>query len=139
MKLSDIFTKKAFTAGPEATLSSIAAQMKEHNVGDLVIVVNQKPVGIITDRDLALALGADGMSPQTPVQQVMHRNVLAIPDDTSIFTATKFIREYAVRRLPIVNDEDFVVGIVSLDDLLWYLGRELFNLAEGVKHRLHVT
>jgi CBS domain-containing protein len=138
MKLSDTFTKKAIIAGPETTLTATAKLMKEHNVGDVVIVQDQRPIGIITDRDLALALGADGLSPQTPVHKVMSRRVLAIADDSSVFAATKFIREGKVRRLPIVNDEDRVVGMVSLDDLLWVLGRELFNLAEGIQQEMAV-
>ncbi len=138
MKLSNIFTKKVITAGPEATLASIARLMREHNVGDVVVVEDERPIGIITDRDLAMALGADDLCPETPVHKVMSRRVLAIQDDSSIFTATKFVREGMVRRLPIVNDEDRVVGMVSMDDLLWFLGRELFNLAEGIKREMDV-
>jgi len=138
MKLSDTFTKKVITTGPETTLVSVARLMREHNVGDVVIVEDQRPIGIITDRDLALVLGADGLSPETPVQKVMTHRVLAILDDSTIFAATKFIREGGVRRLPIVNDEDRVVGMVSMDDLLWFLGRELFNMVEGIKGEMVV-
>jgi CBS domain-containing protein len=66
----------------------------------------------------------------------MTRHVLAIPEDMSIYTATRFMRERAVRRLPIVDKEDHLVGIVTLDDLLRFLGRELYNLAEGIQHEM---
>jgi CBS domain-containing protein len=112
--------------------------MQEHNVGTVVIVEDRRPVGIITDRDLALALGARDVSPQAQVQKVMTRHVLAIPEDTGIYTATKFMRERGVRRLPVVDGEDRLVGIVTLDDLLHFLGRELYNLAEGIKHEMEV-
>jgi CBS domain-containing protein len=138
MKLNDIFTRNVVTAGPEDTLAAVAHQMQEHNVGTVVIVENQRPVGIVTDRDLALALGTCGFSTQDKVQKVMTRHVLAIPEETSIYTATKFIRESEVRRLPIVDGEDRLVGIVTLDDLLRFLGREMFNLAEGIKHETAV-
>jgi CBS domain-containing protein len=101
-------------------------------------VENQRPVGIITDRDMALALGARDVSPQAEVQKVMTRHVLAILEDTSIYTATQFMREREVRRLPIVDREDRLVGIVTLDDLLRFFGRELYNLAEGIKHETEV-
>jgi CBS domain-containing protein len=133
MKLNEIFTRSVVTAGPEETLAAVALRMQEHNVGTVVVVEDRRPVGIVTDRDLALALGA-----QAPVQKVMTQHVLAIPEDTGIYTATKFMREREVRRLPIVDKEDRLVGIVTLDDLLRFLGRELYNLAEGIKHEMEV-
>jgi CBS domain-containing protein len=138
MKLNDVFTRSVVTAGPGEPLAAVARLMQEHNVGTVVIVENERPVGILTDRDLGLALGARGVSPQAPAQQVMTRHVLAIPEDTSIFTATRYIRDREVRRLPIVDREDRLVGIVSLDDLLRVLARELYNLAEGIRHEMEL-
>jgi CBS domain-containing protein len=138
MKLNDIFTRNVVTAGPGESVATVALKMQEHNVGTVVIVEDRRPVGIVTDRDLALALGAQGISSQTPIQKVMTHHVLAIPEDTSIYTATQFMREREVRRLPIVDREDRLVGIVTLDDLLRFLGRELYNLAEGIKHEMEV-
>jgi CBS domain-containing protein len=138
MKLSDIFTKQVITAGPAETLAAVARLMQEHHVGTVVLVEDQRPVGIITDRDLALALGARGVSPQAPAQEVMTRHVLAIPDDMSIFTATQSIRDCQVRRLPVVDREDRLVGMVTLDDLMGRLAHELYNLAEGIKHEVEV-
>jgi CBS domain-containing protein len=138
MKLNDLFTRNVVTGGPEETLAEIAFRMQEHNVGTVVIVDKQRPVGIITDRDLALALGARGVSAQAAVRKVMRQHVLAIPEDMGIYTATRFMRDRQVRRLPIVDREDHVVGIVTLDDLVRFLGRELYNLAEGIKQEMDV-
>lgn len=136
MKLNDIFTRSVVTASPKDTIATVALKMQEHNVGTVVIVESRRPVGIVTDRDLALALGARGVSPQMPVREVMTEHVLSIPEDASIYTATKFMREREIRRLPIVDQEDHVVGIVTMDDLLRCLGRELYNLAEGIEHEM---
>ena len=138
MNLNEIFTRNVITGQPEETVAAIAFRMQEHNVGTVVIVDNQRPVGIITDRDVALALGAQGLSPQTPVRKVMSQHVLAIPEDMGIYTASRFMRDRQVRRLPVVDREDRVVGMVTLDDLLRFLGRELYNLAEGIKHEMEV-
>lgn len=138
MKLSDLFTKKVVTAEPDETLAGVARLMQEHNVGAVVVVQDRRPVGIVTDRDLALALGAQGVSPQASVQKAMTHHVIAIPDDAGIFTATKYMQDCEVRRLPIVDREDHLVGMVTLDDLLRCLGRELYNLAEGIKHEMEV-
>jgi CBS domain-containing protein len=138
MKLSEIFTRGVVTAWPEETLAAVAHRMQEHNVGTVVVVEGERPVGIVTDRDLALALGARGLSPQARAQEVMTRHVLTIPEDTGVYTATRFMREHGVRRLPVVDSEDCLVGIVTLDDLLLFLGRELHNLAEGIRHEMEV-
>ena len=138
MKLNDLFTRNVVTAGPEEALAAIALRMREHNVGTAVIVEDRRPVGIIIDRDLALALGAWGLGLKAPVREVMTRHVLAVPEDTDVFTATRFIQDRKVRRLPIVDREDRLVGLVSLDDLLRWLARELSNLAEGIGPEVQV-
>jgi CBS domain-containing protein len=136
MKLNDIFTRVVITARPDETLAAVAARMQQHNVGAVVVVRDDRPIGILTDRDIALALGARGVSPQIAAREVMTREVLAIPEDAGIFTATRFIQERGVRRLPIVDREDRLVGMVSLDDLLRALTRELANLAEGIRREM---
>jgi CBS domain-containing protein len=138
MKLNDVFTRNVVTAKPEETLAAVALKMQNHNVGAVVIVEEQRPVGMLTDRDIALAVGARGVSPQCAAREVMTRHVLAVPQDTSIFTATKYIREREVRRLPIVDKDDRLIGLLSLDDLLRMLAKELYNLAEGIKHEMEV-
>ena len=138
MKLNDLFTRDVITAEPEEAVAGIARRMQDHNVGTIVIVEDRRPVGIIIDRDLALALGAWGLGLKAPVREVMTRHVLAVPEDTDVFTATRFIQDRKVRRLPIVDREDRLVGLVSLDDLLRWLARELSNLAEGIGPEVHV-
>jgi CBS domain-containing protein len=138
MKLSDLFAKKVVTAGPKETLASVASRMQEHNVGTVVIVEGQRPVGIVTDRDLALALGVQGMGPQAHAERAMSGHLRTIPEDAGIFTATKHMRDCEVRRLPIVDQDGYLVGIVTLDDLLCLMGRELYNLTEGIRHEVEV-
>ena len=138
MNLNEISTRGVVTAAPLETLSAVALRMQEHNVGTVVVVEDRRPVGIVTDRDLALALGANGVGTHAPVLTVMTPHVLAIPEYTSIDTATKFMKDRKVRRLPIVDREDRLVGIVTLDDLLRVLGRELYDLTDGIKHEMEV-
>ncbi len=138
MKLSSVFTRGAITATPTATLGAVAAQMFQHNVGAVVIEDHRRPVGILTDRDLAEALGFNGHTTQTPVGKVMTKHVLAVPEDTDVFAATQYMRERHVRRLPVVDADDRLVGIVTLDDLLGLLGREFANLAECIRDEVRV-
>jgi CBS domain-containing protein len=138
MKLSQLFPKKLVTAAPGEKVAEVARKMQDHNVGTVVVVKDQRPAGIVTDRDLALALGAQGISPQAPVEKVMTANVQVIGDNAGIYTVTKYIRDMEVRRLPVVDDDGRLVTVVSLDDLMRFFGRELYNLGEGIKHEMEV-
>jgi CBS domain-containing protein len=138
MKLSEIFAREVVTAAPEDTVATVAHLMQNHNVGTVVLVEGEKPVGIITDRDVAISLGAQGISPEAEAESIMTSYIRTIPDDTGLFTLTQCMKEYEVRRLPIVDSEGHLVGLVSFDDLLPILGRELYNLAEGMERGLEV-
>jgi CBS domain-containing protein len=138
MKISSIFTPGVITATPATTLGLIAGLMKAHNVGAVVIEEQRRPVGIITDRDLALAFGVNGCSIHTHAGEVMTKHVLAIPEDTDFQTATQFMRKRRVRRLPVVDADDKLVGMVTMDNLLGTLGREMANLTETIKDEIHV-
>jgi len=138
MKLGSIVTPGVITATPATTLGLIAGLMKAHNVGAVVIEEHQRPVGIITDRDLAFAFGLHGSSIHTHAGDVMTKHVLAIPEETDFQTATQFMKERHVRRLPVVNADDKLIGMVTMDSLLSILGREMANLAESIKDEIHV-
>jgi CBS domain-containing protein len=131
----DVFTTKLVTAGPKETLTQVARQMRERNVGAVVVVENRKPVGMVTDRDLALALGDRGLDAEAPVANVMSAPVRTIPEGAGIFAATQCMRDAGVRRLPIVDKDGCLTGIISFDDLLRLLGGELYNLAEGIRYK----
>jgi CBS domain-containing protein len=139
MRLSDKFVKDVVTASPEQSLASAAQMMKEHNVGTIVVVARERPIGILTDRDLALAFGVDGLGAQTPIRAVMTTPITTIGHDKDVYDATWYMQSYQVRRLPIVNEDGRLVGIVTLDDLLKLMGHELSNLAEGIQSELVVT
>jgi CBS domain-containing protein len=131
----DVFGTKLITASPRETLTSVALRMQEHNVGAVVIVEGHKPVGIVTDRDLGLSLALHGgnVVPEDPVRDVMTTPVRTIPEGAGVFAATQCLRDAGVRRLPIVDAEGRLVGIISMDDVVRLLGRELHNLGEGIK------
>jgi len=132
------FVKKVVTARPDESLASIARSMEQHNVGAVVVVVNGRPHGVVTDRDLALQLGAHSVSPRTPVATVMSTPAKIVRFDAGVFDTTRTLMESGVRRLPVVDDDGWLVGMVTLDDLLRVLSRELSHLAEGIKSEMEV-
>ncbi|MBL8797553.1 MAG: CBS domain-containing protein, partial [Planctomycetia bacterium] len=104
MKLGEQFPRPVVKAGPRDSLAAVARLMQEHNVGSVVIVREEKPVGIVTDRDLAVQLGAEGVPRQTEVGKIVEGPVRTIHRDCDVFSATCYLKEYEVRRLPIVDD-----------------------------------
>jgi CBS domain-containing protein len=125
MALGTLFARKVITARPGESLAQVATVMEQHNVGAVVVVEQDRPVGIITDRDLALSTCIRGISPDEHVQNIMTCPVSTIRQDAGVFNATQQMMEHAVRRVPVVNDDGSLVGLVSLDDLLLLLSREL--------------
>ncbi len=133
MGLGQLLMRPPITARPEATLAEVAKLMEKEKVGAVVITDEERPVGIVTDRDLALATCVRGASPRESAQSLMTCPVATINVDEGIYNATQQLMEHAVRRLPVVDVSGSLVGLVSLDDLLLLLSRELQNVAEGVK------
>jgi CBS domain-containing protein len=138
MSLGAVITRKPVTVGPEESLAKVARLMEQENVGAVVVTQQNRPVGIITDRDVALNLCLHGAQPRDPVQKFMTSAVDTIGDDQGIYNATMKMMELAVRRLPVVDEDGVLVGIVGLDDLLALLSRELRNIAEGVRAEVGV-
>ena len=133
MSLRTFLGRKVITVQPYDTLASAGRLMKTENVGTVVVVEKDRPVGIITDRDLALAACLNRYSVDAPVQDIMTCPVATIREDEGIFSATQRMMEMAVRRLPVIDQLGRLVGLISLDDLLLVFSRELQNVAEGVQ------
>jgi CBS domain-containing protein len=132
MKLGEQFKKEVATVPPDASIRKVAFLMRDRGVGAVVVVdARNKPIGIVTDRDVAMAVAVDEKDPDTAVSEIMPGELITIGENEGIFNATQYVFGYQVRRLPIVDSDGKLVGIVTMDDLLGLLARELGNLAEG--------
>jgi CBS domain-containing protein len=136
MKIGSLFSNQVVTATPRDSLAKVARLMAEHNVGTVVLTEGDRPVGIVTDRDLALGMGVERSSPEVPAQEVMICPVTTIGEHEGVFQATQYMRQNSVRRLVVVDERGRLAGIVSLDDLLLLLSRELDNLAQCVRQEI---
>lgn len=132
------FARPVVTASPRDSLGCVARIMAEHNVGAVVICEAHRPVGIVTDRDLALALTLEGADPDTPAARVMASPIETISLGEGVFQATQTMRELNIRRLAVVDDDGELAGIVTLDDLVRLLSREMANLAEAIAPEMQV-
>jgi CBS domain-containing protein len=117
----------------ESTLEA-AHRMRDRQVGTVVVVDEQRPVGILTDRDLTIRVLAAGLDPAaTRVSEVMTPSPATIREDESIETALGYMRAGRFRRLPVVGPGGRLIGILALDDVLELVGSELADIAQLLK------
>lgn len=135
MKVIDMAVHNVATIPAEKTITECARQMRSEHVGSLVIVDdNQRPVGMITDRDIAIQVVALGLDPNTTlVSDVMTTPVVTAKYNESMVVALARMREFGIRRLPIVNDDGELVGVISNSNLV----EELSSLLEGLVRNIH--
>lgn len=118
MRVSEAMTRDVRIATPGQPIRDVARIMAEIDAGVLPVAENDRMIGMITDRDIAIRAVAQGKGPDTPVRDVMSTDqVLYCFDDEDLEHVAKNMADEKVRRLPVVNREKRLVGIVSLGDL----------------------
>jgi CBS domain-containing protein len=117
MKVSEVMTRNVVLASPDQTIGEAAEMMAALDAGALPISENDKMVGVITDRDIAIRAVAQRLSPDTPIREIMTSQVLYCYDDEETDNVVQNMSKNKVRRLPVVNREKRLVGIVSFGDL----------------------
>jgi len=117
MKVSDCMTRDVRLAAPEQTLREAASLMAELDVGVLPVGENERLVGMITDRDIAVRGVACGRGPDATVREVMTDNVKYCFADQTLEEVSRNMGDIQVRRLPVVDREKRLVGIISLSDI----------------------
>lgn len=116
--VSKFMTKTVITATLDQTIQTVCKIMYENNIGSVVIVKREVdgflPIGIITERDITHALGSVELFPtQTPLRELMSTNVISIKPDSSIHDAVAIMHGNNIRRLPVINDDGKMVGIIT--------------------------
>jgi CBS domain-containing protein len=135
MKILEVSSAPVFVAYPEQPLAAAAEEMRTRGVGALVVVdpraSAQRPVGILTDRDIVcgqLAKSADLYC--LTVADVMTCDLLTLSCDATLTVAIQELSTRGVRRAPVVDDTGVLIGMITLDDLLPVLAQELHELAD---------
>ena len=135
-RLRDFATAMVAVAETETTALVAAQLMRKHHVGALVLVdalEKAMPVGIVTDRDLILALMAEGLDPEIiTAGDIMSAPLVTASPEMDAMDAVQLMRTNRLRRLVIVDDAGRLTGIVTMEDLLELLTRELAALAAAV-------
>lgn len=117
-RLREVMTEGAETIAPDATIKDAAVKMEVLNIGPLVVCEGDRILGIVTDRDITVRAVASGRDPNTtPVREVMTADVAWAFADTPIQEAAELMKEREIRRLPVLDHDRRLVGIVSLGDV----------------------
>ncbi|MFZ5669020.1 MAG: CBS domain-containing protein [Pseudomonadota bacterium] len=117
MRVSDCMTRDVQIANPQETIRQAATAMAECDAGILPVGENDRLVGMITDRDIAIRAIARGKGPDARVRDVMSREVKYCFEDDDIDEVMKNMADLQVRRLPVLNQDKRLVGIISLSDM----------------------
>lgn len=132
MKINEVMSNVVETVATDASLQEIAKKMKESDCGCVVVVKDDRLVGMVTDRDIALRCIADNHDPVGMVaERIMTRDILYCRDTDDTDDVVRNMALNKVRRLPVLNAEKRLVGIVSLGDLASHTNHELCGQALG--------
>jgi len=134
MAIGEICTREVVFVTRNESCAQAARLMREHHVGALVVIaqdaVPRVPVGMITDRDLAVGVMALGLEPEkTLVEAVMRPEVALLREGEGVGRAIALMREQGVRRLPVVDVSGALIGVLAADDLVDLFAEELSGLA----------
>jgi CBS domain-containing protein len=124
------FARRVILAGAADTVVSAARKLRDARVGCIVVVGSGQVIGILTDRDIALRVVAEGLDAEhTSVEQIMTRDPVLLDASATLESAVSLMQKHGIRRLPIVNDSKLLLGILTADDLVAQLGRQLAAMA----------
>jgi CBS domain-containing protein len=133
MPVSDLANKDVVTASRDTSVMDVAKMMKEKGVGDVVITEDEKPVGIVTDRQIVMALAEESDVSSAKASDLMTENPETINANAEAIELTRKFGEVKVRRLPVVDENGALSGIVSLDDVIATIGEEMNDIANVIE------
>ena len=114
--LKDVMSHKVQVIGPEGTIWEAAQKMLKGDFGMMPVEENDYMIGVISDRDIAIRAIAEGKDANTKVQDIMSRDVIVAYENQSVKDASSLMSKHQIRRLPVVNAEKKLVGMVALCD-----------------------
>ncbi len=115
--IADVMTKSVISVDVSMTINGAAKMMEDTKVGAIIVMENNVPAGIVTDRDFTIKIGSHGFSITDSIKKIMTPTLFSINSDESIRTASDMMHKVGVRKLPVI-DNDQVVGIITATDIV---------------------
>ncbi|MCD1296304.1 CBS domain-containing protein [Methanocella sp. CWC-04] len=118
MRIKDVMTKNIITVDGKETAAKAAKQMKDANVGMVMIVENGEIKGLITDRAIVTKVVAEGKDPsKVSIREFMSKDIITCKEDSDVMDVIKTLGESRIRRVPVINESNKVVGVLSIADV----------------------
>lgn len=142
MTIGELCIRNTFIVRKEDTVLEAAKLMRVFNVGDLIVVEagqeGNTPIGIVTDRDIVVKVVADAADAHNvTVAEIMSKNLVSGREEENLYESIERMRQHGIRRLPVVDKEGYLSGILSVDDILEFLGEEVNALIGLVYKEQH--
>ena len=140
MPIGEFCNRDTVITNRNDTVGEAAKLMRQHHVGDVIVVEERDgmrvPVGIVTDRELVVEIMATELDPAViTVGDIMEPELVTVKESVGVFEAIQYMRSKTVRRLPVVDENGGLVGILTLDDLLELLSEELLAVSRLVSYQ----
>ena len=137
MTLAKLTRRTVETVHPTASCVEAAQRMRDAGVGSVIVAESDRPLGIVTDRDLAVRVIAAGLQPdRVTVGQIMSGRPIFVSEGRDLGEVLQLMRDLTVRRMPVVDADQRLVGVVSLDDVILALSGSLALVAETIEKEL---
>jgi CBS domain-containing protein len=132
--IAEEYLTPPLTVSAEASARDAGRLMERQHLGYAIVVEGERPVGIVTDRDLVVRVLARRLDPATtPVVEAMTSPLVTLPRELDLIDASRAMRRHGIRRLPIVDGRGGLVGMLVADELVRLVGREVSALAEAME------
>ena len=135
MKVGEICNQEVIIAQKEESLLEAGKRMREFHVGSLVVIQESEgeriPIGILTDRDILMEVLSEGVPlEKIEVRDIMSSSPVTVSQEEGVFETIDLMRRHGIRRVPVVDAQRSLVGVLALDDLLEFLSEELKSLSK---------
>ena len=134
--VDDIAAEDVATAERDTPVRTVVTTMAERDIGSVIVVEADEPVGIITDRKVALSMEETPEVAQRAVGELISDDLVTADPSTNIFDVMRLMSDNGIRRIPVVDENDKLQGIVTLDDAVVLLSTELGNVAETIQAQI---
>jgi CBS domain-containing protein len=133
MAIIDIARKNVVTAAADESVADVVRTMHKNTVSSVVVVADGEPLGLVTDRDLAMAvLDEEFDADRTPISEFLDEETVTIEGNKGVYDLVELLSEKGMRRVPVVEDGE-LAGIISISDVVVLLGMELQHLATAIR------
>jgi CBS domain-containing protein len=137
MQVGSLIRRAVESVPPSASCLDAARRMRDMGVGSLVVAERKRPLGVLTDRDIVIRVVARGLDPEkVTAGEVMSERPIFVSQTRDVTTVLELMRDEGVRRVPVVDENHELVGVVALDDLILAVSGNLGAIADAIRNEL---